>query len=463
MKKIILSVGMMLALASAGYAQSNTTTINQSSGENNTLNIEQTGQNLNATINQTTATTIGNSAEIIQTGTGSNAVIVEKGKRNNVLIEQASTGATASHDANVNVAGNGSDDNIVTVTQAGKSMEADIDVQGDRNNLTLTQSNDKNRASVQLTTTALNDDNTVSITQMGQRGQAYANVDGDRNEVTVMQDGLDNRIGDIGAPGTTVTTTFAAGTPGPGSIIGVGAVAITANTGINIIGDDNTVSVTQEAGTKDNQVAIQLGGAGSDDNMATVNQLGTANGNTAIISVAAGSQDNEATINQSGIARNNSAAIDQQGYFDVATINQTGRGNNAVIQQLDATFVGTNTATINQPGTFNNAYVEQSGVNGSTATITQNKNQGTVAVFQRGDGGHTANITQNSNFSGARLVLLQNGFNNTTTLVQTDQNYNQAPDFELIQNGSNNTTTGINQSGAIRRITQTGNGNTFSY
>lgn len=468
MKKIILTGGMLIAIATASFAQNNTTTVVQTDGARNSAITNQKGQNLNATINQTNVLTTDNKAEIIQTGRGSSATIIEKGKFNEVLINQANT-TNASHEANVNIAGNDSEENLIDVIQTGKAMEADIDVEGDNNIITFTQSGDTNKGDLNMLGNGLNDDNTVSITQMGDKNQSSVILRGDGNTVTVRQNGSNNTIGRFAAGGN-LAVDFIPGAPVGGVTVVVAAVGITIADDITVQGDDNTVTVTQGANTRTNQAAILIqgtggGGANADanDNVASITQSDNAENNKAVIKVEPGQDRNTSTIIQSGNALFNEAGIRQYGSDDFATISQQGSFNSAIIEQAAVTVIGSNNATINQVAgaTNNNAYVLQEGIRGSTATITQMQDGGTVALFQREQGEHVATIVQDSDISGARLVLQQNGRRNTATLTQTDINF-FATDVEIIQNGQNNTVTGLTNPGN-QRVTQNGNGNVAAY
>lgn len=468
MKKIILSAGMLIAVATASFAQNNTTTINQAAGERNVANSTQTGQNLNATINTNDAQATDNKATITQKGRENGAAIVERGKFNEVLINQdnlGNSGATAGHEATVNITNSASQGNSVDVIQSGKEADAIINLEGDNNVVTFTQGGDKNQADLIMNAVATNDDNTVTIDQVGDRNQASATVQGDRNSVDIDQAGFDNKAGTYQGSNN-LTVTYAPSAPffmGGGSPPITGVVttggSITAPDGVTINGNDNTVAITQGANTRNNQVAVELQ-AGADENTATVNQSGNARRNTAVIQVLAGQINNTATINQTGDARDNQAGIFQSGSDDMATINQTGIGNSALIAQRVGTNIGNNMATINQPGTNNQAFIDQDGIRGSTATINQLQDGGTVGIFQTGQGGHTATVTQDSDISGARLILKQDGRSNTATLLQEDRNF-QATDVEITQIGQNNTAIGINN--GSQRVTQTGNGNMAQY
>ncbi len=458
MKKIILSAGMLIAIATVSFAQNNTSTLNQTLGARNTATMTQSGQNLNAVVNQAGTQTTDNSATIEQTGRASTAVIIERGKFQEVFIRQDNT-ATGGHQANVNILDAASQNNSVDVIQSGKLMEANIDLEGDGNVVTFMQSGDKNRAELIMNTSLLNDDNSVSITQMGNRNQSSVEVNGDRNTVSIDQRGLDNRIGAYMAAGVN-SVDFIPGPPvGPVTIV-VASANLTVPSGILVEGDDNSVTVTQGANTRDNQVAINLSG-NADNNSATVTQSQNAEDNVAAILVDPNQDGNTAVITQADNAMNNEAGIHQQGDNDMATIIQAGNGNAALIVQKINTTVGSNKAFISQPGSNNEAYIQQDGTRGSNATIYQFQDGGTVAVYQTAQGEHSATITQDSDIAGARLILQQNGRANTANLVQTDINFT-ATDVEIIQNGQNNTVNGLTNPGN-QRIVQNGNGNVASY
>jgi len=473
MKKIILTGAVLIAIATASFAQNNTTTVVQTNGARNSAITDQKGQNNEATINQANVQTTDNKATINQVGTGNQATITERGKFNEVTITQMFP-TVSNNRAEVNILGLNSQYNIVSVAQTGKEGRVDIAISGDRNGVTLNQGGDKNSAFLAVSSTAFNDFNTVLINQVGNRNESSATILGDGNSLTIDQRGNDNDIGTF-AGGGNLSVNAIPSAPLPaqqnpvtgvfyGPLLALVAVAnqtVLAPNGITIEGEDNVVSVTQGANTRDNQVAIRLQGSGANDNRATVNQLDNAEDNEAVIQVNTGRDRNIARIDQTGDARFNEAGIRQEGSDDNARINQMGENNSAIIIQRAATSVGTNNATINQPGNNNEAYIIQESTNASTANITQNQNGGTAAIIQTGTGGHIANLTQNSMLAGARLIVRQEGFQNVANLTQTNFDQFVIPDLEILQQGQFNTVLGIGMpTNVVNRITQVGSNNT---
>jgi hypothetical protein len=480
MKKIILTGAVLIAIATASFAQNNTTTVVQTDGARNSAVADQKGQNNQATINQTNVMTTDNKATITQMGKGNQASILEKGKFNDVSINQAFP-TVSNNQASVDITGNNSQYNVVRVAQSGKEGEIDINIEGDQNGVTLNQGGDKNKADLFINSTSFNDANTVLINQIGNRNEASAAILGDGNRLTIDQKGNDNTIGTYAAGGNlSATVTPAAPLPaqqnpvtgftyGPlPALVAVGNQTVTAPNGITMQGDDNLVEVTQAANTRNNEVAIRFQGTGgggldggANDNKAYVNQLDNAEDNVAVIQVNAGRDRNVARIDQTGDARFNEAGIRQEGSDDNARINQMGENNAAIIIQRAATTFGTNNATINQPGNNNEAYIIQEGTYASNASITQNQNGATAVIEQTGTGNHSATLVQNSTLAGARLIVRQEGANNTANLTQTNFDQFVIPDLEILQQGTNNTVLGIGSpTNVVNRITQVGSNNT---
>ncbi|MPR35278.1 hypothetical protein [Salmonirosea aquatica] len=478
MKKIILSLGMLIAVATASYAQNNTATLNQNNGARNTGNMTQNGQNNQARINQNGVVVTDNKAVIMQTGKSNQALIDEAGKLNDVMITQSNT-SVANHDASVQIINNDSENNYVRVTQSGKGMRADIQIRGDGmanggSPVIFNQSGDTNRARLLETGGNDNDYNAVSLTQSGKDGQSYTNLVGDNNSITINQAGNTNNIGNFAGGGPAIGSSFTrtrvlAGPnqslAGPNFLGADGtAVGIGINAGITVVGDMNTISVTQGAASRNNFAGIQLNGTqadGANQNKATINQADNAEDNQALIVVNSNQDRNAATINQTGFAQFNRAAIIQNGSDDIATINQSGKFNVAVTQQQIGTNTGSNVATINQPGNNNTAYTFQEGQIGSRVTITQNTNGHIAEVYQIGNGNHDATITQESVTGGSRLILQQEGTANKAFLTQKDIQ-GLPTDVEIRQTGMNNTVNGIATGGVTRFIQQNGNNNVIN-
>lgn len=489
MKKIVLSLGMLIAVATAGFAQTNTSTVNQANGDRNQATIDQKGQLQQATIIQTGQTTTDNQATIDQKGKGNTATINEKGKNNDVTINQDNlANPSSTHTATVTISNAVSDENTVTVDQTGKKAVGVIDIDGDQNEVTFTQGGDENEARyIGDAGGATNDENIISVTQAGRKNQAFALTQGDANQVTINQSGNDNRIGRNAGAGAQnpVAVSFnrtrtanslgpANNAQSPGNIGGIapnGSVAATvpANAGINILGDRNVVQVTQGVDTRNNEVAVEMGrdggpnppGSDSDDNRVVISQLGSARSNLAVVKIVPGSDLNTGTISQTGTARSNTAGIYFEGDNDNALISQTGDFNQAITYQRASTVQGSNSATISQPGNFNTGFIQQDGIRGSSATLTQLSNFNYAEIYQTDNGGHTATVTQNSLTGGSRLILEQRGTNNNANISQVDRS--GAPtDVEIQQTGIGNTVMGINAAGT-QRVVQVGNNNVASY
>ena len=486
MKKIILSIGMLIAIATASYAQTNTSTVNQANGDRNQATVEQMGQLQKATIIQTGATTTDNKATINQKGTNNAATINEKGKGNDVTINQDNLSSpSTNHTADVTITNAVSDRNSVIVTQTGKKAVAVIDIDGDDNEITFDQAGDENQARyIGDAGGATNDDNIISFKQTGRKNQAFALTQGDDNNVNIDQSGNDNRIGRNAGAGAQnpVSVTFnrtrmanslspATNPNSPGDIGGIAPggsapATVSALAGINVLGDRNVVQVTQGANTRNNEVAVEIGrdrdaDADADDNRVVISQLGTSRDNLAVVKVVPGSDLNTGTISQTGTARGNTAGIYFEGDNDNATISQSGDFNQAITYQRASTVQGSNSATINQSGNFNTGFIQQDGIRGSSATLTQLSNFNYAEIYQTDNGGHSATVSQNSLTGGSRLILEQRGSNNSANLVQVDRS--GAPtDVEIQQTGIGNSVSGINAAG-VQRVVQMGNGNVASY
>lgn len=497
---------MLIAVATASYAQTNTATLNQNAGNRNDAKINQVGQLQEATIFQQGTTTTQNQATITQLGKANNAAIIELGKQNDVIINQDNaTNPSSTHTALVQIVNDVSDLNVIRVAQTGKLAKAIITMDGDENQINFTQGGDDNKARyVGATNIATNDENIVNVTQAGRKNESTILTAGDANQVTIDQSGNDNRIGNFSdaAPQPVIGAGFnrtrdansVTNTPGAGfnpnatrPLGGLDAgtttpTGVAVPAGINILGDRNVVSATQTVNTRNNQVGIQIGRVGSpngagdfvdntggnqgfnaDDNTVTVIQSGTARDNVAAVNVAPGADLNTGRINQTDRARGNSAGISFEGDDDVATINQSGDFNRAITVQSASTFNGSNNATINQPGNNNTAYIQQDGTRGSIGSITQNTNGNYAELIQSDNGGHVASLTQNVIVPGSRLIVDQVGTQNTAVLTQGQGLFiGVASTFELQQTGVGNTATGISNSGN-QRVVQTGNGNSFSF
>lgn len=477
MKKIILSLGMLIAIATVSQAQNNTSTLIQTDGNHNEATMNQKGQFNQATISQAGAGTTNNKAEIQQIGKNNQSTIGQAGKYNDVLTKQTNM-SVANNISQVYIVGDNSEYNYVRVTQADKGQVSYIAIQGDGKPnggtpITFNQSGDSNQASL-LMATGENDFNTVSMTQTGKDGQSRTEIQGDNNNVTISQGGNLNNIGNYAALGPVIgagfTRTRVAAGPnkslaGPNFLGANGiAVGITVNAGINVTGDMNTIKVTQGASTRNNYVAIELAGSaanGANQNKVTIAQTDNAEDNQAAVYVTAGQDRNSATINQTGNAQFNNAGIYQRGSDDFATINQSGKFNIAVTEQMVGTNTGSNVAEINQSGNNNKAYTFQEGQIGSKATINQTTNGNEAEIYQIGNGNHEAVVSQYSVTGGSRMVLQQEGTANKAFLNQTDIQ-GLPTDVEIRQTGMNNTVNGITSGGVTRFIQQNGNNNVIN-
>lgn len=469
---------MLIAVATVSYAQNNTATLNQTLGARNTGNMTQNGQNNQARINQIGAVVTDNKAVIMQTGKANQALIDEQGKFNDVMIMQSNT-SVANHSASVQIVDNNSEYNYVRVTQSGKGMMTDIQIQGDGkpnagSPVIFNQSGDTNKAQLLELSGNDNDYNTVLLTQTGKDGQSFTNLLGDNNSITISQGGNANNIGNFGGGGPAIGSSFTRSRilvgpnkslAGPnfigadGSAVGTGIPA-----GIVVTGDMNTISVTQGANTRNNLAGVQLNGSvadGANQNKATISQTDNAEDNQALVVVNTNQDRNTGTINQTGNAQFNRAAIIFNGSDDIATINQSGKFNIAITQQQIGTNTGSNEATITQSGNNNTAYTFQEGQIGSKAKITQSTNGNTAEIYQIGNGNHEAEVSQYSVTGGSRMVLQQEGTANKAFLSQTDIQ-GLPTDVEIRQTGMNNTVNGITTGGVTRFIQQNGNNNVIN-
>lgn len=495
MKKIVLSLGMLIAVATASYAQQNTATLDQNLGQRNDANINQVGQLQQATVSQTGAvSTTDNKAVIDQQGKGNVAQIIELGKGNDVTITQNNVSFPSStHTALIQVVNDLSDLNVMRIDQTGKKAVGQIFMNGDKNQVTFTQGGDENQAFYQgAAGNNTNDENVIQITQLGRKNQSFALTEGDKNQITVSQNGNDNMIGmatggaqplagvgfnrvraanslstNGGDPGFNANATRPIGGLTPNSVVNTSVIV---DAGINILGDRNIVQVTQDQGTRNNQAGVSIGrtggpnppGTDADDNTVTIVQSGTARDNQAAVQIVPGADLNTGAINQTGTARGNSAGILFEGDNDMSTINQSGDFNMAITVQRASTVSGANIATIDQPGNNNTAYIQQDGINGSMGTITQNTNGNYAELYQSTNGGHSAVLIQNVIVPGSRLILDQVGTGNSAYLVQGQGAVIGVPtDVEIQQTGVGNQANGI--SNGSQRTVQTGNYNVASY
>ncbi len=454
-----------MALATATFAQTNTSTVNQLTGENNTATITQAGNLNTATVEQIDATTKNNFATINQLSGKSNvATIMEKGTGNRAIITQSGLQTPASsHKATINISNAASKDNLVSITQAGEGMEADIALSGSNSaipkSITIGQSGTTNKAKL-VANVGLNDFNSVAITQAGLNNQSYTAITGNSNTVTVGQAGTSNTIGTFAGGGNVALTLAIASSPMPNPCFLWMPIsgAVNAGPGISITGNTNIVTVNQGAATVTNQVGVLINGA--NNNIVTINQLGTATNNKAAVQVLPGQSGNQATIDQLGTATGNEAGIYQEGSNAIAQITQTGNNNKGIVYQQVGTTIGTNNATLKQSGNGNTGWISQGGLNGSTASIDQQSNNNIASITQRGNGTHQATLIQQT-VDGNRFILEQDGVQNKLTYTQKGV-FGGPTDVEIRQEGMNNTINDQTTNATVIRYCQTGNNNTIS-
>lgn len=431
MKKLILTLSVVGCFIYTTNAQNNKSTLNQS-GTGNTATVTQVGTNT-SNVKQTGASTMNNTATVSQTGKSNSSAVTMKGSLNEVTVSQTGLMTPASsHAATVTISGAGSERNMVSVTQADRNAGVIVQIAGDDNTVTTNQSGNTSATpnNVRIHMTAGNDNNlnSVTVTQsIGKGNQTNMAIDGSSNTVTVNQDnlaiGIGNKIG-----------TYAAGGAG----------------GIQVVGDGNTIAVTQTATSDEGNVDLNIN---TNTNTVSVTQSGLTN--TSLVNVTL-SDGNDVTITQSGAT--NSATV------TVADATMTG-GNTAKIGQLGNNNIGAilqnsggNAATINQEGNDNaTATITQDGTTGSTATLTQKTNNNSATIYQTGGGGHTATIVQDCQ-DGLTFSLIQDGTGQTIDFTQC-----AATTVTITQSGSNNTITGQTGTSTTLNISQTGNGNSLSF
>lgn len=468
MKKIILSLGMLIAVATASYAQTNTATVNQTTGDRNKAVVEQTGQLNVTTVTQIGAQTTDNTATVTQKGTGNTATVSEVGKKHVVDVMQDNLAFPSNIDqATVVISGAVSNSDTVNIKQTGKASETEVRLEGDANKVTITQSGDTNKARVAGNTAAGNDNNKVDITQTGKLGQVFAGFVGDFNIIKVVQGGDNNNIGSFAGPGPAIVDANFTKTRVGGNIIfdPAGVEPFVVQSGVQIAGDRNNVNLEQGTDTRDNTIGVNMAfAAGTNGNKVTIKQLNGAKENFAGVAVLGGMDDNMATITQTGAnARMNHAGIAFYGDNDVATILQTGENNLALIVSKASTVSGKNTATIEQSGNFNQGLIEQSGVNGSTAVLSQTTNFNYGEIHQQGNGNNQAYVIQESTVAGNRFLVEQLGSGNYVNARQQSIDGIQASSVEIRQTGLNNRIgSATSAPGVIKgdqHFTQIGNGN----
>lgn len=429
----------------------NTAKITQAGTDNDAVTA-QGGIDNNAEIIQTTGRQ--NFAVSVQYGTNNMAKTTQTapGKNNTVSVQQLKTnnpalgggGSFGSRDANIvaeDIKANGADygagieqveNNKATVNQlAGENQTAFVLQTGDDETLTLTQRNT---------------DNTALILQAGEKDKATIDQVGSFGIAVTGQYGTDGQAGNVieaGQDGSYNAFVVAQGYHNNTAIIDQkgsenglnGSGVLTGGIIVGQYGQRNTANVTQNANMS--FIGIAQGNIAPAVPSITLTDL---TGFTQVF-------DNTATVNQTG--RQNIALIGQQGDIGTAKITQAGQNNQVLIAQLNVglttVFSLPNKAEASQSSTVSNSQIGilqrgrgndalvkqldgrfnqialQQDLDENTAVLTQVKgNDNIIEVNQGtdpGQKGHTATITQDGEDNEARLT--QSGYKNKLTLTQT--------------------------------------------
>jgi hypothetical protein len=285
------------------------------------------------------------------------------------------------------------DDNTVSITQAGMSNESIVNQRGDNNEGITSQTGDGNFAEVLQNqyllatnsygsivqvgdnniafTEMRRDDNSGDITQTGNDNWAQTTAYGGGNEGVINQIGDDN-IADIQQGFDNEGSIYQSGSNNDGEVLQSGTVgnkgsqwvAGSGNTveqvqtsdansqRVELTGDDNTYTVTQEVGSG-NMLYINSRGTGPGENTLgsdlstfTATQSGSDN----LVSGEMGGVGNSLTISQTGLSNavgtgmweadgfriqgdGNVGSITQTGDYNVATMTMVGNDNTATITQ----------------------------------------------------------------------------------------------------------------------------------
>ncbi len=202
----------------------------------------------------------------------------------------------------------------------------------------------------------------------------------------------------------------------------------------------------------------------------------TATGSYNSSDIAQDGSNNEATITQNGSS--NAAMIEQgiQGITsnnDVASINQVGQGNSAVLKSRDG-WGGSPAAisyTVDQQGNYNS--VEATAFNGpatgdisqagsdNSVKLTQHTSSDMLTELEQSGIGNSATIKQISGADNSVLQATVNGDYNTMDITQSGGAWQK---LVLGVSGSSNTVTGtLGAHDADQFTSIEGNGNTFEF
>ncbi len=342
--------------------------------------ISQNGNGNIATVRQSSASQTdvtqvgtGNTATVDQYGNptssaGSTTTVYQNGMNNDAVVRQQSGASFATIEQ---FGGNGNDafidqrgDNDAgRITQDGNRNQArttgipGILQRGDNNTTTIDQVGNDNvaRTTTGLTTAGAGEFNTIAITQSGNEQLAAFDTDGGDNDIVIQQSG---GVAGTDAPGPTPS-----GTPN----LGYSNVA-----NGRAVGDNNEIRIVQ-TGTRNavatsNQVQSGRGvDIVGDDNLVSVEQTGTGFGNRAVFDV-------DGDLNQARLTQEGSSTAD---------VVQNGDSNRLQGLSGSGTFAtqdGASTLFLDQIGTSNTLSLSQD--NGATATALQDGTGNQASVSQ---------------------------------------------------------------------------------
>lgn len=382
--------GALLGLAPADVVQSedNVALVNQTTGENQVINLIQSGDNEQATISQAGS---DNNNSSVQAGEVDRLFHTQTGSQGRIIASQYGEETDKG--------------NTQTITQGGNNNTVDVGQIKFFNVATITQSGQDNNLLVGST-----------VRQIGESNQTILNQTGRRGNIAVIQ-------------GNAAGLTFGGQTLASTGYDPTTNDAFRNTTGINQGGLDNLIAVAQQ-GDDGTATANQEG----NDNFIGIRQLNPGAGilravfNVATATQTAGVSNSEIDIEQFGRRNNGSASQTGTGVNNTIALNQRNDDNTATLSQNQG---NQNVINVNQNPNAGkiggNVEIAQSGQD-NKARLTQTGYENELTLTQTGD----RNVLQQN---GANPFALQGGNNNTATLSQTGQDHT----INLNQSGMNNT------------------------
>jgi hypothetical protein len=333
----------------------------------------------------------GNKVYLDQYDTVQTATITQTGSNNNVgsggnHFRQQNGGLSGYNDLTITQSGNynwvsryapgyqSGTANTANISQAGYDSDVELQQAGTQNGMQNISTN--------------NGGNFNTIVQDGSASSSFVGVyqNGSRNGFDVVQGGAGNsasltQSGTGGAVFARQATASSFYDPSSGHWTPVG-------------GSSNTMTITQQTNSENDVVAVQGGG---NNNSMTIGQYGDQlfarawqeGYNNTINATQSGVLSN-AYISQYGIGN---IASSDQGNYAVATVNQTGTGNQSHGFQYGGLSGYLNAATITQTGDYNLANYSQNGYL-NTVSVVQTSVSNESNTAQSGVG-NNATIVQN--------------------------------------------------------------------